>query len=657
MKGGENIVKKVFFISILILFLTINIVAAEDSNNATVDVDSESQAGNVLLQDIEIDYVQLNTSDASVFSKGEAYNATLTYDDGTPVFNKNITFDINGVKYNRVTDNHGVASLNIRLNQGTYVISTSFTDSYDRILSNNNYVYVSDVKGTIIPEGLSNIEIQKVIDSANAGDNIIFAGKNYDNVSLTISNNPVNIYSSVKSTLNGNSKSPVFTIKSSKAAGTIIYNLIIQKGSEGILLKSANNITVINNDIVKNSRGISVIGTDKANIIGNLISNSGDFSIYLKDSTNTYIYSNCITKAKTGIYFDKNVEYTNISNNEISYNENCGINLHGSGPYTTITGNNISYNYDGINVDCKGDSELVITNNAIHSNKRVGLNIGENYVRSSADGLMGISYNYIGLNGDFNILARENDLYQSFKMGPVLTDGSDVRFVKICNKVKTTLLGFNVKQVDKSSVLVSVDGITTAFPFLTLANDGKKWGYSQINNGNGLVHVTNSNGVAKFGYYGDSGRVSYQLSDYQPYSKPSYPVPPTDPVTPSNPNTDSQGSGNVTSTNTQQGQGSATSSGNGGTADGSLSVASGSSTASAAASSTSASTASASESSTSSSASQAASSSQSVAKFIDIDDEVVRIAGLGIIILLIIAVIGLYYRNDIKSMIEKKNGK
>lgn len=203
MKGGENIVKKVFFISILILFLTINIVAAEDSNNATVDVANESQAENVVLQDIEIDYVQLNTSDASVFSKDEAYNATLTYDDGTPVFNKTITFDINGVKYNRVTDNHGVASLNIRLNQGTYVISTSFTDSYDRILSNNNYVYVSDVKGTIIPEGLSNIEIQKVIDSANAGDNIIFAGKNYDNVSLTISNNPVNIYSSVKSTLNG----------------------------------------------------------------------------------------------------------------------------------------------------------------------------------------------------------------------------------------------------------------------------------------------------------------------------------------------------------------------------------------------------------------------------------------------------------------------
>ena len=217
-----------FFISILILFLAINIVSAEDVNNTAADVSNSSQTGNEVLHNIEIEYVQLNTSDVSVFSKGESYNATLIYDDGTPVFNKTVIFDINGVKYNKVTDNHGVASLDIRLNQGTYVISTSFTDSYDRILTHYNYVYVSDVKGTIIPEGLSNIEIQKIIDSANAGENIIFAGKNYENISLTISKNPVNIYSSVKSTLNGNSKNPVFTIKSSKAAGTVIYNLIVK---------------------------------------------------------------------------------------------------------------------------------------------------------------------------------------------------------------------------------------------------------------------------------------------------------------------------------------------------------------------------------------------------------------------------------------------
>ena len=82
--------------------MAINIVAAEDSDNAAADAYAKSQVENVVLQNIEIDNVRLNTSDVSVFSKGEFYNATLTYDDGTPVFNKTITFDVNGVKYNKV---------------------------------------------------------------------------------------------------------------------------------------------------------------------------------------------------------------------------------------------------------------------------------------------------------------------------------------------------------------------------------------------------------------------------------------------------------------------------------------------------------------------------------------------------------------------------
>lgn len=646
LKGGENIVKKVFFISILILFLAINIVAAEDSDNVAADAYAKSQVENVVLQNIEIDNVRLNTSDVSVFSKGEFYNATLTYDDGTPVFNKTITFDVNGVKYNKVTNNLGIASLSIRLNQGTYVISTSFTDSYDRILTHYNYVYVSDVKGTVIPEGLSNIEIQKILDSANAGDNIIFAGKNYENISLAISKNPVNIYSSVKSTLNGNSKSPVFTIESSKAAGTVIYNLIIQNGSEGILLKGTNNITVLNNDITKNSRGISVIGTDKSNIIGNLISNSKSFGIYLKDSTNTLIYSNCITKGGNGIYFDNGVKYTTIEHNQISYNKGYGINLHGSGPYTNITDNNVSNNDYGINIDCKGDSELYITNNAIHNND-VGLNIGENYVRSDEDGLTGVGYNFIGLNNEFNIAAKENDNYSAFKMGPVLTDGNDEPFIKICNKIKTEFLSFDVKQIDKGSILVSVDSkITTAIPWKVSVNNGGNWGYMELNNGNGILHVNNGDGIVKFGYYGSSGQETYKLSDYEAYIKPNYPVPPFNPT---NQNTN----GNGTSSNTQQGQGSVTTSG--GSNDGSLSVAGANSVS--ASSAQSSASASDSGSSDGASSSASASSSQSVAKVIDIDEEVVRIAGISILILLIIAVIALYYRNDIKSMIEKKNGK
>ena len=48
-----------FFISILILFLAINIVSAEDVNNTAADVSNSSQTGNEVLHNIEIEYVQL----------------------------------------------------------------------------------------------------------------------------------------------------------------------------------------------------------------------------------------------------------------------------------------------------------------------------------------------------------------------------------------------------------------------------------------------------------------------------------------------------------------------------------------------------------------------------------------------------------------------
>lgn len=43
------------------------------------------------------------------------FYATFLQGDGTPLVNTNITFNINGVFYNRVTNDEGVAKLNIRL--------------------------------------------------------------------------------------------------------------------------------------------------------------------------------------------------------------------------------------------------------------------------------------------------------------------------------------------------------------------------------------------------------------------------------------------------------------------------------------------------------------------------------------------------------------
>ena len=698
-------VKKIVFISILIVLLSINIVAAEDASNATSDVlqsdnlELEQQDDVVVSQDsdvestatqdnntvedvsITIENVVLNTSDVTIFNKGDSYNATLTYDDGTPAWNKSIVFDVNGVKYIKVTDNKGFAGLNINLDQGTYVISASFTDSYNRTITHYNYIYVSDVKGTIIPEGLSNLEIQEIIDSAKIGDTLIFAGKSYDNISLTITNR-VNIYSSVKSVLNGNGIDPVFTIKSSKAAGTVIYNLAIKNGSYGILLKGATGVNITNNEITGNGEGIRVSNSDNSYIFGNTISNSKNYGIYLEKSNNINIELNNISNNGGGIYFGQKALNTKVLNNSITQNKDYGINLNESGSYTTITGNTVNSNGNGININCIGDDELAISNNEISYNKDNGIYIGEGYVRTS--GLKGIEYNVLFFNTYMNILARDSN-YDRIDIGPVLVQSSNSAFTGICNKVRTTLLSLNVKQEGKNTVIISVDGITKSFG-LGVSQGGKTFAPVTISNGQGVVHVTNADGTITLNYITGTSRDTFTLSDYEPYSNSGYPKPPSDsedsgsgdnPVNPTNPDTsDNSGSvndqnsnqGNGTSSNTQQGQGSATSSGSGGSSDGSLSVSSANSASSSASASSSTSDSSSSSDSSSDSASEddgsgslytstPSSSPQSVAKAIDVDDEVVRIAGMGLIILLIMAVIALYYRNDIKEMMEKKNGK
>ncbi|WP_296885544.1 hypothetical protein, partial [uncultured Methanobrevibacter sp.] len=50
--------------------------------------------------------------------------------EGNPLANTNVTFNINGVFYNRTTDSDGIAKLNIRLMPGEYIITSSYNECY-----------------------------------------------------------------------------------------------------------------------------------------------------------------------------------------------------------------------------------------------------------------------------------------------------------------------------------------------------------------------------------------------------------------------------------------------------------------------------------------------------------------------------------------------
>ena len=57
---------------------------------------------------------------------GSKFKATLIDGQGKPYAGQNITFNVNGVFYNRTADANGQAELNIRLPSGEYIITSSY---------------------------------------------------------------------------------------------------------------------------------------------------------------------------------------------------------------------------------------------------------------------------------------------------------------------------------------------------------------------------------------------------------------------------------------------------------------------------------------------------------------------------------------------------
>lgn len=90
------------------------------------------------------------------------FYATFLQGDGTPLVNTNITFNINGVFYNRVTNDEGVAKLNIRLSSGKYILTAyhpldgydigytvTIVDSVSTIIKTQHYDFIAGVDNVV----------------------------------------------------------------------------------------------------------------------------------------------------------------------------------------------------------------------------------------------------------------------------------------------------------------------------------------------------------------------------------------------------------------------------------------------------------------------------------------------------------------------------
>jgi len=154
----------------------------------------------------------------------------------------------------------------------------------------------------------------------------------------------------------------------------ILNNTLIKIEHSGIEITRCSNISIIDNTITDNTKGIDISSSDEVIIDNNVIrSNSVGVKLWLSD--NVSIINNGITENSEGI----DCRETNclIFNNLITHNDN-GISCSESDPY--IKGNDISNNYhegiinyvDYLNVGLSGiyctQSSPIIENNRLNLN-------------------------------------------------------------------------------------------------------------------------------------------------------------------------------------------------------------------------------------------------------------------------------------------------
>ena len=63
-----------------------------------------------------------------IYGDGSNFTAQTLDGQGKPLANQNVSFNVNGVFYYKVTDNNGMAKLNIRLMPGEYIITSCWNN-------------------------------------------------------------------------------------------------------------------------------------------------------------------------------------------------------------------------------------------------------------------------------------------------------------------------------------------------------------------------------------------------------------------------------------------------------------------------------------------------------------------------------------------------
>lgn len=538
------------------------------------------------------------------------------------------------------------------------------------VLSASNYVIIENES---YYGSSANPSIQKIINEAKAGSTIEFTGSLYNNLMLTI-DKPLNIISKSGTVIKSIFATPVFTITEG-GAGTNITGFTVKLIGPFVKANDVGNIRIYKNNIstentaisfanVSNSKiennifqsfktGISIQESDGITISKNRItpSNGNNVGIALEKITgkkgvsilnNLIIGSNSKVKS-TGINVRSAVYNIFMKGNTIS-NWNVAINFANSVNNVTITNNTISKNGDGVIINGWQDN-FNFTKNSVTDNARLGVLFDYDYLGAKSDPVF-----------ENNFFSRNMDLdMKSAGMKDVKIGRNFAKF--LCAKIRMKNFYIRTYKSGSGSAFLVTDNqgnaITDVPNFSATVNIGGKDYTIQFVNGKAYLGGSggSSSGLGSSLTIGESTNSLGQWGRFEEISLDEF----NELIKEYLENSDSKN--NQSSTEEKNHQNSQNPS-NSSSTNSSSSSGSGDSGVSELSSSVNAIGSSASSSASSSPSSNAASSSSApssaTAKTLSVDDETFRVIGVGGLVFLIILVIGLYYREDIKDMIEEE---
>ena len=132
-------IRKLMILLFIIIFFNISHVSAENITDVN-NIDSNN--------------VNIEAPDVTMYYKdGSKLNVELSDSDMNPIYNNNVTININDVNYTKTTDLDGKTSLNLNLNPGKYLANIYFLGN-DEYLKGNTSANV-EVLSTIVSNDLT----------------------------------------------------------------------------------------------------------------------------------------------------------------------------------------------------------------------------------------------------------------------------------------------------------------------------------------------------------------------------------------------------------------------------------------------------------------------------------------------------------------------